>query len=169
MLRPQREIALAQTDLPCNYSQVEAPPPKDNSADQFSDLCDVLESLGYVIKERNAEFPPYHLFAQHKQNLPIIANLFNPGIEIACHWPCTQKAKDNHEAFAVFVNSMNVLCQFVTCLAEPETMTIRACYPFNFATDLFRAFMEAWMEDAADILAEIQRDDAGFLDIEMMH
>jgi hypothetical protein len=41
--------------------------------------------------------------------------------------------------------------------------------PFNFEPGLFQVFMEAWMEDAADILAEIQRDDAGFLDIEMMH
>jgi hypothetical protein len=30
-------------------------------------------------------------------------------------------------------------------------------------------FIEAWMEDAADILAEVEREGLGFLDIGMVH
>ena len=90
-------------------------------------------------------------------------------MEIACHWPCNEKAKEGHEAFTVFVNSLNALCQSVTCIADPETMTIRAYYPFDFDPGLFRSFMEAWMEDVADILAEVQREGLNYLDIGVVH
>jgi hypothetical protein len=148
---------------------METPPPKTDPTDAFPALCEILESLGYHIQERNVEFPPYHLLALHKQNLPVIVNLFDAGIELACHWPCTEIAKANTGAFAVFVNSLNALCRSVTCLAGPHTMTIRAYYPFSFQPDTFRLFMEAWMEDAADILAEVQREGPGFLDIATIH
>ena len=61
----------------------------------------------------------------------LVVRLFDAGIEIACHWPCTDIAKANTEAFAVFVNSLNALCRSVTCIADPETMTIRAIKPRN--------------------------------------
>ena len=101
-------------------------PPKIDRTDVFPAVCDILESLGYHIQERNIEFSPYHLLVLHKENLPVIVNLFDAGIEIACHWPCTDIAKANTEAFAVYVNSLNALCRSVTCIAEPQTMTTRA-------------------------------------------
>jgi hypothetical protein len=144
-------------------------PPKIDTTNVFPAVCEILESLGYHIQERNVEFPPQHLLGLHEQNLPVIVNLFDAGIEVQCHWPCTDIAKANTEPFAVYINSLNALCRTVTCLAEPQTMTIRAFYPFNYQPDFFRVFMEAWMEDAADILAEVQREGPGFLDIATIH
>jgi hypothetical protein len=150
---------------------METPPPKIDPTIVFPALCEILESLGYHIQKCNVPFRPTTSSPCISRvcRSSIIANLFNSGIEIACHWPCTDTAKANTEAFAVFVNSLNALCRSVTCLAEPQTMTIRAYYPFNFQPDSFRLFIEAWMEDAADILAEVQREGLGFLDIATVH
>jgi hypothetical protein len=149
--------------------RVENRPPKIDPSDAHRGICKVLESLGYHIQKQNTEYPPYDLFATHTESLPVIVNLLPAATEIACHWSCTERAKINHEAFAVFVKSLSALCQSVACTAEEETMTLRAYYPYLFDPDLFRSFMETWMEDVADILSKVQRNDLGFLEIEVMH
>ena len=138
-------------------------PGQINPVDAVPQLAKVLESLGYTVKERNTAFAPCDVFALHKTNLPIIVNVFSNSIEVACHLPCTEHARQNPEEFLAVVNSMNALCRLATCQADPEYLTIRTCFPFAFEPDLFRSFMEAWMDDAGEVLADIRRQ-LGYLE-----
>jgi hypothetical protein len=137
-----------------------------NLAEAVPLLVEVLESLGYTIAEGHGAKDgktvpsPFGICALHETSVPIIVSVFSDSIEVQCEWPWTEAATEKPDACAVMVNDMNCLCRLITCQANPECMTMRACFPFAFEPDLFRQFMESWMEDAQDILADVKRHEA---------
>ena len=145
-------------------------PPKIDPRIAHSEMCAVLESLGYTIKERNVKFPPYDVFASHQANLPIIVNIFDLSIDVSSHWPCARDfATEGENKLLVTVNDMNALTRLITCLAEQDRMTLRACFPFPFDQDLFRTFMVIWMEDAEEVMKEVINGNLGFLIRDLAH
>jgi hypothetical protein len=135
-------------------------PPRVNPADALPELCAVLVALGYAIRERSAE-GLYKVFATHPENLPVFVDLFSASAEVSCLWPYTPKGKESRlhapGQLAELMNELNTLCRLVTCVAAPECMEVRACFPFALERGLFWAFMEAWMEDGRDLLVEVTR------------
>jgi hypothetical protein len=78
-----------------------------NLANAIRELAEVLESLGYSFKEghgveeEQTVFSPYTAFAVHNASVPVIVNVFNGSVEVACYrsfWQAARNVSLSHAA-----------------------------------------------------------------------